>query len=728
MEKAKKSRILVVDDENTNIIMYKRILGKDYTIYAATRGIEAIEAAVEMMPDLILLDVLMPDMNGYEVVTELKKSEITKDIPVIFVTAMTSTEDEIKGLALGAIDYIIKPFSRELLIQRVDMHLKLRQYYNDLEKTVAEKTETLLKTIDSLKEMEEKARAASTAKSNFLATMSHEIRTPMNSIMGFTELALDNENNDINQLRDYLIRIQGNTKLLMHIIEDILDISKIESGKMTLDKEPFDLFDVIMPCQSVMYPGIMEKGLELNIYVEPLPQKQFLGDQVRIYQILMNLMSNAIKFTEMGTITLSAVASLSDRSETAIVRFEVKDTGIGMTPEQITTVFDPFTQGDSSTTRNYGGTGLGLSITKNIVEMMGGKLNLESTPGEGSNFSFEIEFDIIDALDETTIIGTQLLEKPHFEGLILVCDDNIMNLQVACDHLANVGFQTKTAENGQIAVDIVKDRIAKGEPPFDLIFMDMYMPIMDGIEAAKKIITLNTGTPIVAMTANIMASDLEKYRRSGMPDYLGKPFTSQELWRILAKYFTPVSSEMIDSDIFEHNQKEMIERLSVDFARKNQDTFTKITDAILSGDLKLAHRTTHTLKGNAGQIGRLNLQKAASEVEVYLKDEDQPVPEEKLRALKKELTTVLDDLRPLLTKNEAPPNNENLSATQIKNLYTKLEPLLTDKNIKALELLDDIRRIPGAEELARQVDDCDFALASATLTTLLTPKSEEETP
>ena len=381
---------------------------------------------------------------------------------------------------------------------------------------------------------------ASQSKSVFLANMSHEIRTPMNSIMGFAELALDGTAEP--RTKEFLGKITDSTAWLLNIIDDILDISKIESGKMELEKIPFDLMEVIMRCQSSIHPSIIEKGLEFGVDAEPLPGKKLVGDSVKLNQVLMNLLSNAVKFTNTGTVELSVRVSRMD-DDSATMCFEVKDTGIGMTKKQVEKVFEPFVQADSSTTRTYGGTGLGLAITKNIINLMGGSLAVESLPGVGSMFSFEVDFETTESSDETS--GAELfaaVEKPHFDGLILICDDNLMNQEVICEHLSRVGLRTVVAENGKIGVDMVEERMQKGEKRFDLIFMDMFMPVMDGLEAASKIMELNTGTPIVAMTANVMASELETYRRHGMPDCLGKPFTSQELWHILLKHLNNSNS------------------------------------------------------------------------------------------------------------------------------------------------------------------------------------------
>ena len=422
------------------------------------------------------------------------------------------------------------------------------------------------KTSAELRDALEAAEVANRTKSDFLANMSHEIRTPMNSIMGFAELALDTPDNGIMPMvRDYLKKITENTKWLLNIINDILDISKIESGKVDLEYVPFDLNEVIAHCESVIRPEAKEKNLDLRVYAESLSGKKPIGDQVRLYQILVNLLANAVKFTNTGSVRLSSViksinggtspgaasqpvtASAADHPSpgtdgSITVYFEVKDTGIGMSSKQLKKIFEPFIQADSSTTRNYGGSGLGLTITSNLVQLMGGELLVESSPGAGSTFSFEITFDMIETHEDMpNYQENSTIEKPHFDGLILVCDDNPMNREVICIHLSRVGLDAVTAENGEQAVQMVKERSDRGERPFDMIFMDIFMPVMDGLEASSKIIESGVDTPIIATTANIMTNDLCTYKSSGMSDCLGKPFTTQDLWRILTKYLPPTN-------------------------------------------------------------------------------------------------------------------------------------------------------------------------------------------
>nr|AGS54030.1 PAS/PAC sensor hybrid histidine kinase [uncultured bacterium contig00048] len=412
-------------------------------------------------------------------------------------------------------------------------------YTRDLRETEAYLKEMSI-AHDNLRLALAAAESANQAKTIFLANMSHEIRTPLNSIIGFSELALDDDITP--KTGNYLSKILSNGEWLLQIVNDILDISKIEAGKMELERVPFDLHDIFTHCHAAIVPKAQAKGIELYCYAEPALGKKLLGDPVRLRQTLINILSNAVKFTNIGTAKLLASIVASD-DKTATIYFEVKDSGIGMTKDQIARIFDPFIQADGSITRKYGGTGLGLSITKNFIEMMGGQLRVESEPGIGSKFSFEIKFDTINDVSETENPKDELvaeIEKPHFEGEILVCEDNEMNQQVICEHLKRVGLTPVVAVNGQEGVDAVVQRLKSGEKPFDLIFMDIHMPVMDGLEASVEIVEMGCRTPIVAMTANIMANDLELYRRNGIADHLGKPFTTQELWRCLLKYIKPV--------------------------------------------------------------------------------------------------------------------------------------------------------------------------------------------
>ncbi|MDR0442493.1 MAG: PAS domain-containing protein [Treponema sp.] len=565
-----------------------------------------------------------------------------------------------------------------------------------------------------------KLEAASHAKSMFLANMSHELRTPMNSVIGFSELALYNAVNL--KTKEYLKKIIDNSGWLLQIINDILDISKIESGKMELENIPFDLHELFSACRVLITPKAEEKGIALHFYAEPFIGKKLMGDPTRLRQVIINMLSNAVKFTNTGSVKMAA--SVSEKTGTAngdiTIHFEIKDTGIGMTSEQIVKIFEPFTQAESGTTRKYGGTGLGLAITKNIIDLMGGTLSVESAPGLGSKFSFEMTFKTTDIPEHERFSGNKQIEKPVFDGEILLCEDNKMNQQLICEHLARVGLKTVVAENGREGVEAVKQRIQNGEKRFDLIFMDIHMPVMDGLEAAAEIIKLKTETPVIAMTANVMSDDREQYIANGMADCMGKPFTSQELWKCLLRHLTPVKKQSVTEIQFAQADEELRQRLIRNFIKEGQNRYNEIDKAIESGDIKLAHRLVHGLKGNAGQLGKTDLQKAAAVVESHLLNEKNIVTPEEMNALKAELDAALKEFS-LMTADTAvhaaaPPRP--IDAKEARALIEELEPLLKSGNPACLKLIEGLRNLPGSEKLMEQMEDFDFDTAAKTFVKL----------
>jgi len=485
---------------------------------------------------------------------------------------------------------------------------------------------------ENLRQARDTAEAANRSKSIFLANISHEIRTPMNSIIGFSELAQDDDIPP--KTKQYLANISDNAKWLLNIINDLLDSTKIESGKIILEHIPFDLHDVITQCQSAVLPKTAEKGIALFCYVEPFNGKKLLGDPVRLRQVFMNLLTNAVKFTNTGNVKLlTSVMDYNDKQAT--INFEIKDSGIGMSPDQIDIIFEPFMQADDSVTRRFGGTGLGLPITKNIIELMGGTLVVESEFGAGSKFSFTLTFD--------------------------------------------------------------------------LIFMDIHMPVMDGLEAASQINGLGVETPILALTANIMSNDLEMYKASGMLDYLGKPFTSQELWKCLIKYLPVENFSPVDKNHQLSEEDKSLKQLRAYFVKNNQTTFTKIMQALDAGDIKLAHRIAHTLKSNAGQIGEKRLQELAAETEAMLADGTNQFNKEKADILAAELNLTLEKYQ--LAEEANPKNHHEIDDEKIREIIGKLEPLLAKSKPECMKLLDDIRIIPGAEKLKFHAEEFEFKQA-----------------
>jgi len=559
------------------------------------------------------------------------------------------------------------------------------------------------------------AEAANQAKSTFLANMSHEIRTPMNSIIGFSELAQDADISP--ETREYLNRITNSAKWLLQIINDILDLSKVESGNIEIETIPFNLRELLTSCKDAIMSRAVEKNIDLQFYAESSFGKTLLGDPTKLRQVLLNLLSNAVKFTDNGSIKLS-VSIKNETEKDVTLRFEVKDTGIGMTPEQSIRMLEPFVQADVSTTRKYGGTGLGIPITKELVGLMGGKLDIESEFGKGTAIGFELTLNTTEMETETSKAGNAIkeLDKPTFKGEVLVCEDNPMNQKVIINHLHRVGLNVEIAENGYEGIMKVQARFDKGVKPFDLILMDIHMPVMDGLEAAPKIIQMGTGTPIVAMTANIMADDRELYKTAGMDDYVGKPFTSQELWRCLLKYFKSVSFTSADEN--KKIDTELQKQLKTDFVTNNQSRFNEIKNALDTNDITLAHRLVHTLKSNAGLIGKTALQKAAVKVEAALKGGENRVTDEQINVLQIELSSALDDLSPYLAEAAGytqPDTTANFDAVIVRKVLEELEPLLNSGNPECLKMIDDLRGLPGSGELIRQMEDYDFDAAANAL-------------
>jgi len=605
----------------------------------------------------------------------------------------------------------------EILVN--DRTIKLHKYQKDLEETL------------------EIAKAANNSKSIFLANMSHEIRTPMNSILGFSELAVDSEASS--RTKDYLKKIKTNAEWLLQIINDVLDISKIESGKMDLEIIPFDMHELFSSCRTLVMPKAVEKGIMLHFYAEPSIGRKPLGDPTRLRQVFVNLLTNAIKFANTGMVKLlSDIVNMDDKSIT--MHFEVKDSGIGMTAEQIAKIFDPFTQAETGTTRKYGGTGLGLAITRNIVEKMGGKLSVESTLGIGSKFSFDLTFQTISITEEEKQekrFSLKELEKPSFEGEVLLCEDNVMNQIVFKEHLARVGLNTVVADNGRIGVDLVKERIRKGIKSFDVIFMDIHMPVLDGLDATKEILELNIDTPIIAITANIMSDDMDVYNKSGMQGCLSKPFTSQELWRCLLNYFKPLNDSPSNKEekIQETPDSEFLLSLKQLFIKNNSNKYNEIKIALAADNVKDAHRIVHSLKSNAGQINLTSLQKVATEIENYLKDNINLTTKEQLDILKKELNDAINLITEELAVNKSSQNTfkeENNDAQDWMDnksalgLLENLKQMLRLGNTECLNQISNLCRIPETDvkidflkkKMIQQIEDFEFEAAMLTLNEL----------
>ncbi len=376
------------------------------------------------------------------------------------------------------------------------------------------------------------AESANQAQRDFLARMSHEIRTPMNGVLGMTRLAI-HENPPEKQLA-YLNKIQSSATLLLGIINDILDFSRIEAGAMTVENKAFNLHEAIDKVQELILPRAEENSTLLKLDVEPSVPKFVSGDSLRFSQILLNLLGNSSKFTKEGTITLSAWAE-KDPQNNIRIHCAISDTGIGMSKEQLTGLFKPFAQADSSTSRRFGGTGLGLSICKAFIELMGGEISVSSEEGKGSTFSFWVNFEeYIPTKKEEQEAIAPWVDARYDDNIVLLVEDNFINQEVAIAILSELGFTIDVANDGKEGCEMFRKK------DYDLVFMDLRMPVMDGFESTECIRRSDKhnakSVPIIAMTANAMDEDRERTAAAGFNDHVAKPIEIDELKKALYQF------------------------------------------------------------------------------------------------------------------------------------------------------------------------------------------------
>lgn len=522
--------ILVVDDEpDLELLIRQRfrrqIRAGELEFDFAMNGEEALEmlASHQRVYDMVLTDINMPVMDGLTLLSRIKEQD--GPYKAVIVSAYGDLENIRTAMNRGAFDFVTKPIDfsdLELTIRKTLSEVRLirqgMEAHEKLEYTLIEKERAELE--------KDRARQSEKFKQQFLANMSHEIRTPMNSVIGLTNLLRKTPLDK--QQSKYVETIQKASENLLIIINDILDISKIEAGKLQLEQIAFSLHDSLNNLFQIMKVKADEKKLGFSLEIDDTIPPVLLGDTVRLNQILINLVGNAIKFTEAGEVILRASA-LSITDNNCTVRFDVVDTGIGIEDEAVKVIFESFSQASSDTNRRFGGTGLGLSIAKQLIQLHGGRISLESKLGEGTTFTFEIPYLIGSHSDLSFEQTRPEVNAEDVRGLkVLLVEDNAFNQMVAIDTLQELipDVSIDVAENGAIGVEKSMSQA------YDVILMDIQMPVMDGFEATRTIRKQTAGkTParIMAMTANVTRDEVDKCFDCGVDEYIAKPFDPQEL-------------------------------------------------------------------------------------------------------------------------------------------------------------------------------------------------------
>jgi signal transduction histidine kinase len=517
--------VLIVDDDQTmRMLARASVEGVGMSAVEAQSGEEALEIVDRVQPDLVVLDIMMPGIDGFETCQEIRKR--AAHVPVLIMTGLTDLQSIDHAYEAGATDFITKPLNWTVFGHRARYMVRAGQ------------------ALAELGEARAAAEAANRVKSAFMANMSHEIRTPMTAILGYLDLLGDEELSG-SQRREYIRIVNDSGQHLLSILNDILDISKLEAGAMTVERVPVAPHELIRDVASLMRARAAEKGLRFQLSYEGPTPETIHTDPVRLRQILLNLLGNAVKFTKQGEVRLAVGLVDAGEPPTPRLRFDVIDTGVGIAPGEKERLFEPFVQADTSFTRRFGGTGLGLAISKQLAEQLGGSIAVRDNPGGGSIFTADIEtgslegsrmIDANDGAREARSRGGKS-SGVRLVGRVLLAEDGVDNQRLFTRVLRAAGLEVDVAENGRLAVD--KALAARdAEAPFDLVLMDMQMPVLDGLDATEELRREGYDGPIIALTAHALESDRERCLRAGCDDFLTKPLDKRRLISVLTQYLS----------------------------------------------------------------------------------------------------------------------------------------------------------------------------------------------
>ncbi len=694
------TRILIVEDSMMQAQMLRKALAaRGYAVSIARNGVEGLEQARTIRPALVISDVMMPLMDGYEMCRRIKDDPALRGVSVALLSSLSDTRDVIRGLESRADNFFFKTANEAETVERIETLLRarnaprdvdgeeirieygqgvhairsdrrqildllistyesavgqnrelvaaqvqLRRLNEELGRMVDERTFALRRAEEQTRLLNEQAieleRArrvaedASRLKSEFVANMSHEIRTPMNGIIGMIGLLLDSPL--LEPQREYLDSIRVCAESLLTIINDILDFSKIEAGKLEMEEIAFELRPMVESVAMLFNQRAVEKGLRLTVDVASALPREIWGDPGRLRQVLINLIGNAVKFTERGEVNLRVTRSPDGGGLT----FEVRDTGIGIPADVLASLFQPFRQGDSSTTRRFGGTGLGLTISRRLIELMSGEIAVESQPGFGSAFRFTIPIISRPTAAPASLPDAAAPAAAPEPIRILVAEDNLINQKVTLGQLRKLGYAPDVVGNGAEALE------ALARASYDVVLMDCQMPVMDGFQATRELRRREGSerhTVVIALTAHAMESSRRECIEAGMDAYISKPVDTAELaamlggWKRLAageERADAVGSRESDHELpprdgiildpatiaglrmlSEGSESSLLNELIELFLNDAPPRVVALRQAIEREEVKQVMQLSHKLNGGSGVLGAMRMVELLTEIE-----------------------------------------------------------------------------------------------------------------